>query len=54
MKINLFKLTGSKEFIENIECFFPIQVTKEMVSKILNRFFNINDGASQMIAMMYS
>jgi len=54
MKLNLYKLTGSKEFIENEECSFPVKVTKKLVSKILNRFFNINDGVSQMIQMMYS
>jgi len=54
MKINLFKLTGNKEFIENFDCSFPIEVSKNMSTKILNRFFNIDDGVSQMIAMMYS
>ena len=54
MKINLYKLTDVKDFIENIECSFPINVSKKMASKILNRFFGISDGASQMIEMMYS
>lgn len=54
MKLNLFKLTGMKEYIENVKCSFPINVTKKMVTKILNRFFGIDDGASQMIAMMYT
>lgn len=54
MKLNLFKLTGVKDYIENVECSFPINVTKKMATKILNRFFGIDDGAAQMIAMMYT
>jgi ATP-dependent Lon protease len=54
MKLNLYKLTGVKDFIENVECSFPIEISKNMASKILNRFFNINDGAAQLIAMMYT
>lgn len=53
MKLNLYKLTGVKDFIENVECSFPIEVSKKMASKILNRFFDINDGAAQLISMMY-
>ena len=53
MKINLYRLTGMKEYLENETIDESFTITKKMASKILNRFFNINNGANQMIAMMY-
>jgi ATP-dependent Lon protease len=54
MKINLYRLTGMKEYLENEAIDETFTITKKMASKILNRFFNVEDGANQMIAMMYS
>ena len=54
MKINLYRLTGMKEYLENEHIDEKTTITKNMASKILNRFFNLSDGANQMIAMMYS
>ena len=54
MKINLYRLTGMKEYLENEEIDEKTTISKNMATKILNRFFNLSDGANQMIAMMYS
>ena len=43
-----------KEYLENEHIDEKTTITKNMASKILNRFFNLSDGANQMIAMMYS
>ena len=55
MKVNLYRLTKDPKYIENIESKgHTTVVTKPMASKILNKFFNISDGANMMIQMMYN
>ena len=55
MKVNLYRLTKDPKYIENIESKgHTTVVTKQMASKILNKFFNVSDGANLMIQMMYN
>ena len=55
MKVNLYRLTKDPKYIENIESKgHTTVVTKPMASKILNKFFNMSDGANMMIQMMYN
>jgi ATP-dependent Lon protease len=55
LKINLFKLTCNEVYIENVKCDHEnIDISKKMASKILNKFFNVDEGADMMARMMYN
>lgn len=55
MKINLYNLTRDKIYLEGLQIDEDtITVTKNIASKILNKFFNINEGANLMLQMMYN
>lgn len=55
MKVNLYRLTRNKFYLEGFETEEEnITITRQMSSKILNNFFNINEGANLMLQMMYN
>ena len=55
MKVNLYRLTRNKFYLEGLETEEEnITITRQMSSKILNNFFNINEGANLMLQMMYN
>lgn len=55
MKVNLYQLTNNKFYLDCVENEGDnIIISKRMCSKILNSFFNVNEGTNLMVQMMYS
>ena len=54
MKLNIYNLTGDKNFVYDIELGQSKKVEKKLVSKILNELFRINESANLMAQMMYN
>ena len=55
MKVNIYRLTGDKIYLDGLKVEEDVvTLTNNMVSKILNKFFNLSEGANMMLQMMYN
>ena len=55
MKVNIYRLTRDKMYLDGLEIDEDVvRLTNNVVSKILNKFFNLSEGANMMLQMMYN